>query len=272
MIATFEGYECAASTRARRPTCPAYRVHAAGVRTKATSLRHALPDRPRHQGRRWRVIAGRRSRGRSTIRVAPAERAPSVVVDIETDAQATRLLAISVYAAEPMKCSSSMPAALPCRRRRSRADDARRSMRSASACRTRSRRAHGLERGRLTVGAAANAQRHPFELGERGGYAACARLLRYGSASIPGRLALDGIDLIRGVRALRRGFRPTRWRVGAGRSAGADDAHDRIGEIWPTKMTPGFALWRARRRASPEIGEAEPDCMEVARQAHWHDA
>ena len=276
---TFEGDEVCRIEAAAPPDVPAIRdrLHAAGIDTYEGDVRFAtrfLIDRGIKGGVEieGEAIAGSPiawTFDDPRLRPADVDVRPSVLsFDIETDAQATRLLAISLYgcgADEVFIVDSAgrtMPEkAIACADERAAID---------AFCKrvlgTRSRRAHGLERGRLrSVGAAANRAARAASVRAR---PRCRRLrvrpargyFGSGSASIPGRLVLDGIDLIRGAFVRFDDYSldaVAREVLGEGKAL-EGDAHDRIGEIMQRyeEDLPGFALYaRTDARLALEIGE-----------------
>ena len=105
--------------------------------------------------------------------------------------------------------------------------------------------------------------RHPFELGRDTGGLRVRPARGYfgsGSASIPGRLVLDGIDLIRGAFVRFDDYSldaVSREVLGEGKAL-EGDAHDRVGEIMQRyeEDLPGFALYaRTDARLALEIAE-----------------
>ena len=276
---TFEGYEVCRIEAAAPPDVPAIRdrLHAAGIDTYEGDVRYAtrfLIDRGIKGGVEidGEAIAG------SPIawtfddpRLAPADVdvRPSVLsFDIETDAQATRLLAISLYgcgADEVFIVDSAgrtMPEkAIACADERAAID---------AFC----KRVLELDPDVLTgwnvvdfdlsvLQRIAQRVRHPFELGRDAGGLRVRPARGYfgsGSASIPGRLVLDGIDLIRGAFVRFDDYSldaVAREVLGEGKAL-EGDAHDRIGEIMQRyeEDLPGFALYaRTDARLALEIGE-----------------
>ncbi len=105
--------------------------------------------------------------------------------------------------------------------------------------------------------------RHPFELGRDAGALRVRPARGYfgsGSASIPGRLVLDGIDLMRGAFVRFDDYSldaVAREVLGEGKAL-EGDAHDRVGEIMQRYEDdlPGFALYaRTDARLALEIIE-----------------
>ena len=144
------------------------------------------------------------------LRPAQAHIEPRVLsFDIETDAKGQRLLAISLYGAGCRR-GADRRWQRACRCRRTRICDAPTSMRrstlsaNASAA-NRSGRTDRLEHVDFDSPCSrriATRVRHPFDLGRDPGAHAdpqARRLFRQRQASIPGRLVLDGIDLLRGA-------------------------------------------------------------------------
>ena len=201
------------------------------------------------------------------IAPADAEVRPSVLsFDIETDAKASRLLAISLYGCGADEVFIVDPAARPMPER-------------AIACTNEfaaidlfCRRVGELDPDVLTgwnvvdfdlsvLARIAQRVRHPFELGRESGTLRIRAARGYfgsGSASIPGRLVLDGIDLLRGAFVRYDDYSldaVARTVLGEGKALDGD-ARDRTGEIMQRYHNDldGFALYaRTDARLALEI-------------------
>jgi DNA polymerase-2 len=276
---TFGGNSVCRIEAAAPPDVPAIRdrLHAAGIDTYEGDVRYAtrfLIDRSIKGGCE---IDGEAASGTSirwifddpTLVPADVDVRPSVLsFDIETDAQATRLLAISLYGCGANEvfivdtAGRVMPEqAIACADERAAID---------AFC----RRVIELDPDVLTgwnvvdfdlsvLARIAQRVRHPFELGRDAGGLRVRPARGYfgsGSASIPGRLVLDGIDLIRGAFVRFDDYSldaVAREVLGEGKALDGD-AHDRIGEIIQRYEhdLPGFALYaRTDARLALEIGE-----------------
>ncbi|HTK97110.1 MAG TPA: 3'-5' exonuclease, partial [Pseudomonadales bacterium] len=192
---------------------------------------------------------------------------PSVLsFDIETDAQATKLLAISLYGCGADEVFIVDPAARPMPEKAIACDDER------SAIDAFCKRVVELDPDVLTgwnvvdfdlsvLAKIAQRVRHPFELGREPGGLRMRPARGYfgsGSASIPGRLVLDGIDLIRGAFVRFDDYSldaVAREVLGEGKAL-EGSAHDRVDEIMQryAEDLPGFALYaRTDARLALEI-------------------
>jgi len=194
---------------------------------------------------------------------------PSVLsFDIETDAQATKLLAISLYGCGADEVFIVDPATRPMPEKAIGCSDERVAI--DAFC----KRVIELDPDVLTgwnvvdfdlsvLAKIAQRVRHPFELGREPGGLRMRPARGYfgsGSASIPGRLVLDGIDLIRGAFVRFDDYSldaVAREVLGEGKAL-EGSAHDRIGEIMQRyeEDLPGFALYaRTDARLALEITE-----------------
>ena len=194
---------------------------------------------------------------------------PSVLsFDIETDAKATRLLAISLYGCGADEVLIVDPAARSMPQRAVGFPDER------SVIDAFCRRVTELDPDVLTgwnvvdfdltvLARIAHRVRHPFELGRDAGGLRVRPARGYfgsGSASIPGRLVLDGIDLLRGAFVRMDDYSldaVAREVLGEGKALDGD-VRDRAGEIFERYQNDlaGFALYaRTDARLALEIGE-----------------
>ena len=194
---------------------------------------------------------------------------PSVLsFDIETDAKATRLLAISLYGCGADEVLIVDPAGRPMPEKAIGFPDERIAI--DAFC----RRVAELDPDILTgwnvadfdltvLARIAQRVRHPFELGRDVGSLRMRPARGYfgsGSASIPGRVVLDGIDLVRGAFVRMDDYSldaVAREVLGEGKAL-EGDVHDRAGEIFRRYQDdlPGFALYaRTDARLALEIGE-----------------
>ena len=194
---------------------------------------------------------------------------PSVLsFDIETDAKASQLLAISLYGCGADEVLIVDPGA------RSMPEKAIGFADERAAIDAFCRRVIELDPDVLTgwnvidfdlsvLARIANRVRHPFELGRDPGALRVRPARGYfgsGSASIPGRIVLDGIDLLRGAFVRYDDYSldaVAREVLGEGKAL-EGDVHDRAGEIMQRyrKDLPGFALYaRTDARLALEIGQ-----------------
>ena len=276
---TFGGAPVCRIDAAAPPDVPGIRdrLHAAGIDTYEADVRYAtsfLIDRSIKGGCE---IDGDAVAGTSIdwmfddpkLTPADVEARPSVLsFDIETDAQAARLLAISLYGCGADEVfivdpdGRAMPEkSIACADERTAID---------AFC----KRVLELDPDVLTgwnvvdfdlsvLARIAQRVRHPFELGRDTGGLRVRPARGYfgsGSASIPGRLVLDGIDLIRGAFVRFDDYSldaVAREVLGEGKAL-EGDAHDRVGEILQRyeEDLPGFALYaRTDARLALEITE-----------------
>ena len=194
---------------------------------------------------------------------------PSVLsFDIETDAKASQLLAISLYGCGADEVLIVDPGA------RSMPEKAIGFADERAAIDAFCRRVIELDPDVLTgwnvidfdlsvLARIAQRVRHPFELGRDPGALRVRPARGYfgsGSASIPGRIVLDGIDLLRGAFVRYDDYSldaVAREVLGEGKAL-EGDVHDRAGEIMQRyrKDLPGFALYaRTDARLALEIGQ-----------------
>ncbi len=194
---------------------------------------------------------------------------PSVLsFDIETDAKATRLLAIALYGCGADEVLIVDPAG------RSMPEKARGFLDERAVIDAFCSRVAELDPDVLTgwnvvdfdltvLARIAQRVRHPFELGRDSGALRMRPARGYfgsGSASIPGRVVLDGIDLLRGAFVRMDDYSldaVAREVLGEGKALDGD-VHDRAGEIFQRYQDdlPGFAMYaRTDARLALEIGE-----------------
>jgi DNA polymerase-2 len=269
---TFAGVEAFRVDAATPPDVPSIRdrLHAAGVSTYEADVRFAtrfLIDRAIKGGCEIDGDAkpGRGANAATAIdwifddpNVAPADVdvRPSVLsFDIETDPAATRLLAISLYGcgADEVLIVDPRSRAMP-EKATGFADE-------RGALDAFCKRVAELDPDVLTgwnvvdfdlsvLGKIAQRVRHPFELGRDGGSVRVRPARGYfgsGNASIPGRLVLDGMDLLRGAFVRLDDYSldaVAREILGEGKAL-SGDARDRVGEIMERYADdlPGFALY-----------------------------
>ena len=146
--------------------------------------------------------------------------------------------------------------------------------------------AHGLEHDRLRFHGAASASpralRHPLNLGRDAGAIRLRKAEGYfgsGQATIPGRVVLDGIDLLRGAFVRMEDYSldaVARSVLGEGKAV-KGDARDRIGEIQHNYRhdLPAFALYARTdaRLAYDIVQQARSRAARVrAQPARRHDA
>ena len=226
------------------------RLHARGIDTFEADVRFTmryLIDRDIKGGVR---ISGEPRRGSGCrwifddpeLEPASVGLRPSVLsFDIETDARAERLLAIALYGCGADEVyivdgtSREMPErAVACADERAALDAFRGRLRSLDADVLTGWNVIDFD---LTVLARIAARlRHPFELGRepgRMGIRAARGYFGSGQVTIPGRLVLDGVDLLRGAFVRMDDYSldaVARKVLGEGKAL-AGDAHDRVGEI-----------------------------------------
>ena len=283
---TFAGIEAYRIDAKTPPDVPAIRdrLHAAGVSTYEADVRFAtrfLIDRAIKGGCE---IDGDAKPGRATngatgaidwifddpnIEPADVDVRPSVLsFDIETDPTASRLLAISLYGCGADEVLIVDPRTRPMPEKASGFADERSALEAFCA------RIAELDPDVLTgwnvvdfdlsvLSKIARRVRHPFELGRDGGALRVRPARGYfgsGNASIPGRLVLDGMDLLRGAFVRLDDYSldaVAREILGEGKAL-SGDARDRIGEIMQRydDDLPGFALYaRTDARLALEIVE-----------------
>ncbi|HTO57385.1 MAG TPA: 3'-5' exonuclease, partial [Pseudomonadales bacterium] len=282
---TFGGIEAYRIDAKTPPDVPAIRdrLHAAGVSTYEADVRFAtrfLIDRAIKGGCEIDGDAkpGRSTGGSNTIdwvfddpAIAPADVdvRPSVLsFDIETDPTASRLLAISLYGCGADEVLIVDPRARPMPEKAIGFADERGALDAFCM------RVADLDPDVLTgwnvvdfdlsvLAKIAQRLRHPFELGRDGGALRVRPARGYfgsGNASIPGRLVLDGMDLLRGAFVRLDDYSldaVAREILGEGKAL-SGDAHDRVGEIMQRYADdlPGFALYaRTDARLALEIVE-----------------
>ncbi len=226
------------------------RLHARGIQTFEADVRFAM-----------RYLIDRDIRGGCSISGEPhagsgckwvfddPELAPAAVgleprvlsFDIETDARAQRLLAIALYGCGVDEVFIVDGSGRPSPKRAVACADARAAL-DAFCCRVRDLDADVLTGWNvidfdLTVLARIAARvRHPFELGREPGQLRIRPARGYfgsGQATVPGRLVLDGVDLLRGAFVRMDDYSldaVARKVLGEGKAL-SGDAHDRVGEI-----------------------------------------
>ena len=226
------------------------RLHARGIDTFEADVRFAmryLIDRDIKGGC---VIQGKPRRGSGCrwifddpeLKPAAVDFAPGVLsFDIETDKKAQRLLAIALYGCGADEVYIVDPGNRPMPERAVACADERTAL--DAFC----RRVRELDADVLTgwnvvdfdltvLARIAARQRHPFELGREPGRMRIRPARGYfgsGQVAIPGRLVLDGVDLLRGAFVRMHDYSldaVAREVLGEGKAL-AGDAHDRVGEI-----------------------------------------
>lgn len=253
------------------------RLHAAGIETFEADVRFALRyliDRGVKGGceidGEW--VPGKgiaRVYTNPTLRPARVEIEPRVLsFDIETDGKGDRLLAISLYSAgvDEVLIVDGGDRAMPERAHRC-ADE--RAALDAFCARVKEFDPDVLTGWNVIDFDLAVLQRiaarlnHPFPLGREPGAMRLRKAEGYfgsGQASIPGRLVLDGIDLLRGAFVRMDEYSldaVAREVLGEGKAV-AGDVHDRIGEILDnySRDLAAFALYaRTDARLAFEIVE-----------------
>jgi len=280
---TFAGVEAYRIDATTPPDVPTLRdrLHAAGVSTYEADVRFAtrfLIDRAIKGGCE---IDGDATPGRTgsmaidwvfddpSIAPADVDIRPSVLsFDIETDPAATRLLAISLYGCGTDEVLIVDPRSRPMPDKAIGFADERSALDAFCA------RVAALDPDVLTgwnvvdfdlsvLAKIAQRVRHSFELGRDGGALRVRPARGYfgsGNASIPGRLVLDGMDLLRGAFVRLDDYSldaVAREILGEGKAL-SGDAHDRVGEIMRRydDDLAGFALYaRTDARLALEIVE-----------------
>lgn len=249
---TFDGRPVARIEAGTPPDVPPLRdrLHAAGIDTFEADVRFAvryLIDRG--------IKGGCEIEGESVaeggiahvfhnpvIRPAAVTLAPRVLsFDIETDPEATRLLAISLYGLGVDEVLIVDPAGRPMPEQARRCADERAAL-DAFCAQVRTLDPdvltgwNTIDFDLTTLERIALRLRHPLELGREPGAMRLRKPMGYfgsGQASIPGRLALDGIDLLRGAFVRMDDYSldaVAREVLGEGKAV-AGDARDRIAEI-----------------------------------------
>ncbi len=277
------------------------RLHAAGIDTYEADVRFATRLLIDHDIKGGCEIDGERPAAPRTVQPidwifddpvllpADVDVRPSVLsFDIETDATATRLLAIALYGCGADEVLVVDPDGRPMPEHASafarRTRGARRVLPRVAELDPDVLTGWNVVDFDLTVLARIAAARAPpvRARARRRARCACGRRSGYfgsGSASIPGRVVLDGIDLLRGAFVRMDDYSldaVARDVLGEGKAL-EGDVHDRVGEILRRYQDDlaGFARYaRTDARLALEIGEqAEAVRARVrAQPAHRHDA
>lgn len=226
------------------------RLHGRGIETLEADVRFAMRYLIDRNIKGGSLIRGEPRRGSGCrwvfddpdLEPAVVDFAPSVLsFDIETDRQAQRLLAISIFGCGADEVfivdpeGRAMPErAIACASERAALDGFCRRVRELDADVLTGWNVVDFD---LTVLARIAARvRHPFDLGREPGRMRIRAAQGYfgsGSVTIPGRLVLDGVDLLRGafVRMDEYSLDAVAKKVLGEGKALTGDAHDRAGEI-----------------------------------------
>ncbi len=211
------------------------------------------------------------------LRPADVKVEPRVLsFDIETDAKGERLLAISMYAPGLDEVLIVDRGDGRCPRRRCAATTStRRSKRSANAFASFDPDVitgwNTIDFDLTVLQRIAARVRHPFELGRDAGAMRMRKAEGYfgsGQATIPGRLVLDGIDLLRGAFVRMDDYSldaVAREVLGEGKAV-AGDVRDRIGEILHNYRARSARLRAVRtHRCAPRLSDRrEAECRRLA--------
>ncbi|HZF31159.1 MAG TPA: DNA polymerase II [Gammaproteobacteria bacterium] len=250
---TFAGASVDRVETAAPPDVPPLRdrLHKAGIDTFEADVRFASRYLIERGIKGGCEIVGDAARGAGgiacrfdnpTLRPAAVTLEPRVLsFDIETDAQATRLLAISLYAPGVDEVLIVDPAGRTMPDRATRCADEKAALdafcgRVASFDPDVLTGWNTIDFDLTVLQRIAARLRHPFELGREPGALRLRKAEGYfgsGQASIPGRLALDGIDLLRGAFVRMDDYSldaVAREVLGEGKAV-AGDARDRVAEI-----------------------------------------
>ena len=249
---TFTGEATRRVTVPTPPDAPPLRdrLHGRGIETLEADVRFAMRYLIDRNIRGGCVIRGVPRRGSGCrwvfddpdVEPAAVDFAPSVLsFDIETDRRAQRLLAISIFGcgADEVFIVDSEGRAMPeraiaCANERTALDGFCRRVRDLDADVLTGWNVVDFD---LTVLARIAARvRHPFDLGREPGRMRIRAAQGYfgsGSVTIPGRLVLDGVDLLRGafVRMDEYSLDAVAKKVLGEGKALTGDAHDRVAEI-----------------------------------------
>jgi len=240
------------------------RLHAAGIDTFEADVRFAMRYLIERGIKAACEIEGESSRGKSvtfifdnpTLRPAEVDVQPRVLsFDIETDAKGERLLAISLYGPDidEVLIVDGTDREMP--------ERATRCLTEFAALTAFCDRLRAVDPDVLTgwnivdfdltvLAAIASRLRHPFELGRDVGEIRIRKAEGYfgsGQASIPGRLVLDGIDLLRGAFVRMDDYSldaVARQVLGEGKAV-KGDVRNRVDEILHNyhEDLPAFALY-----------------------------
>ena len=274
---TFDGLPVCRIEVAAPPDVPGVRdrLHAAGIDTFEADVRFAVRYLIERGIKGGCEIEGEAAPGTGTtwvfdnpqLRPADVQIEPRVLsFDIETDAKGERLLAISMYAPgiDEVLIVDDSDRAMP--------DNATRCAYELAAFDAFCDRVKKFDPDVFTgwnivdfdlsvLQRIATRLRHPFNLGRDAGAIRIRKAEGYfgsGNAAIPGRLVLDGIDLLRGAFVRMDDYSLDavgREVLGEGKAV-AGDVHDRIGEILHNYHhdLPAFALYaRTDARLAFEI-------------------